>query len=117
LTDTATPIEFEDRSHESSSSVVFGSHVIQSDLSGLLNSPTQRSALNFAAPLLRLKVVSFCDDTTIGISWNHTLGDATAFFRFTHALSKLYQGLHPIYPPPTFEKPSFPQPSECAIEE
>ncbi|OJA12979.1 hypothetical protein AZE42_06528 [Rhizopogon vesiculosus] len=117
LTDTATPIEFEDRSHESSSSVVFGSHVIQSDLSGLLNSPTQRSALNFAGPLLRLKVVSFRDDTTIGISWNHTLGDATAFFRFTHALSQLYQGLHLVYPSPTFEKPSFPQPSECAIEE
>lgn len=72
LTDTAIPVEFEDRSHESSSSVIFGFHVIQNDLSGLLNSPTQY--INCAAPLLRLKVVSFRDDTTIGISWNHTLG-------------------------------------------
>ncbi|KAG0708341.1 hypothetical protein DFH29DRAFT_477290 [Suillus ampliporus] len=117
LTNAGVPVEFEDRPHESTSSIVLGSHVIQSDLSGLLNSPRQRSAFDSEAPLLRLKIVSFRDDTTIGISWNHTLGDATAFFRFTHTFSQFYQGLHPVYPSPTFEKPVFPQPSECTIEE
>lgn len=111
------PVEFEDRPHESTSSVVLDSHVIQSDLSDLLNSPRQHSALDFKVPLLRLKIVSFRDETTLGISWNHTLGDATAFFRFTHAFSQFYQGLHLLYPPPTFEKPVFPEPSESTIEE
>ncbi|KAG1865849.1 hypothetical protein DFJ58DRAFT_743197 [Suillus subalutaceus] len=110
-------IEFEERPHESTSSVVLDSHVIQNDLSGLLNSPHQRSAFDFEVPLLRLKVVSFRDETTLGISWNHILGDATAFFRFTHAFSQFYQGLHLVYPSPTFEKPIFPEPSECTIEE
>ncbi|KAG1765754.1 hypothetical protein EDD22DRAFT_745581, partial [Suillus occidentalis] len=111
------PVEFEERPHESTSSVVLDAHVIQSDLSGLLNSPRQRSALDFDVPLLRLKVISFCDETTLGISWSHTLGDAIAFFRFTHAFSQFYQGLHLVYPPPTFEKPVFPEPLECTIEE
>ncbi|KAG2031314.1 hypothetical protein BDR03DRAFT_905180 [Suillus americanus] len=117
LTNDGVPVEFEERPHESTSSVVLDSHVIQSDLSGLLNSPHQRNALDFEVPLLRLKIVSFRDETTLGISWNHTLGDATAFFRFTHAFSQFYQGLHLVYPPPTFEKPVFPEPSECTIEE
>ncbi|KAG1776997.1 hypothetical protein EV702DRAFT_1197661 [Suillus placidus] len=43
--------------------------------------------------------------------------DATAFFRFTHAFSQFYQGLHLVYPTPTFEKPIFPEPSELTIEE
>ncbi|KAG1731459.1 uncharacterized protein EDB91DRAFT_1349320 [Suillus paluster] len=117
LTNDGVPVEFEDRPHESTSSVVLGSHVIQSDLLGLLNSRRQRTALDSEAPLLKLKVVTFRDDTTIGMSWNHTLGDATAFFRFTHTFSQFYQGLHPVYPSPTFEKPIFPQPSERTIEE
>ncbi|KAG1746102.1 hypothetical protein EDB19DRAFT_377082 [Suillus lakei] len=117
LTNAGVPVEFEERPHEETSSVVLDSHVIQSDLSGLLNSPRQRNAFDSEVPLLRLKVVSFRDETTIGISWSHTLGDATAFFRFTHAFSQFYQGLRPIYPPPTFEKPVFPEPSECTIEE
>lgn len=117
LTNDGVPVEFEERPHESTSSVVLDAHVIQSDLSGLLNSPRQRSALDFDVPLLRLKVVSFRDETTLGISWNHTLGDATAFFRFTHAFSQFYQGIHLVYPPPTFEKPVFSEPSECTIEE
>ncbi|KAG2031307.1 hypothetical protein BDR03DRAFT_1030761 [Suillus americanus] len=99
LTNDGVPVEFEERPHESTSSVILDSHVIQSDLSGLLNTLHQRSALDFEVPLLRLKVVSFRDETTLGISWNHTLG------------------LHLIYPPPTFEKPVFPEPSECTIEE
>lgn len=74
LTNDGVPVEFEERPHESTSSVVLDAHVIQSDLSGLLNSPCQRSALDFDVPLLRLKVVSFRDETTLGISWNHTLG-------------------------------------------
>ncbi|KAG1812420.1 uncharacterized protein BJ212DRAFT_1219098, partial [Suillus subaureus] len=117
LTNDGVPVEFEERPHESTSSVVLDYHVIQNDLSGLLNSPHQRSALDFKVPLLRLKIVSFRNETTLGISWNHTLGDATMFFRFTHALSQFYQGLHLVYPPPTFEKHVFPEPEECTIEE
>jgi hypothetical protein len=48
---------------------------------------------------------------------SYFIGDATAFFRFTHAFSQFYQGLRLVYPPPTFEKPVFPEPSECTIEE
>ncbi|KAG2072351.1 hypothetical protein BDR04DRAFT_1074467 [Suillus decipiens] len=117
LTNDGVPVECEERLHESTSSVVPDSHVIQSDLSGLLNSPRQRGALDFKVPLLKLKIVSFRDETTLGISWNHTLGDATAFFRFTHAFSQFYQGLHLDYPLPTFEKPIFPKPLETTIEE
>jgi hypothetical protein len=89
LTNDGVPVEFEDRPHESTSSVVLDSHVIQSDLSDLLNSPHQHSALDFKVPLLRLKVVSFCDETTLGISWNHTLGrllSARSNFHAFHTL-------------------------------
>ncbi|KAG2342505.1 hypothetical protein BDR05DRAFT_1000826 [Suillus weaverae] len=61
--------------------------------------PRQRSALDFEVPLLRLKDVSFRDETTVGIYWNHTLGDATAFLRFTHAFSKAYTpSIHRLRP-------------------
>ncbi|OJA09669.1 hypothetical protein AZE42_03670 [Rhizopogon vesiculosus] len=43
-------------------------------------------------------------------------GDATAFFRFVHALSQEYQGLESVHPAPTFKKHTFLSPSQELID-
>ncbi|KAJ7235248.1 hypothetical protein C8J57DRAFT_1248593 [Mycena rebaudengoi] len=54
-------------------------------------------------PLMRVKV-TFCrttNETYIGWSSNHILGDAEFCFQFMHAWSNFYQGKKPTFPPPT----------------
>ncbi|KAI6043329.1 hypothetical protein EDC04DRAFT_2652472 [Pisolithus marmoratus] len=52
------------------------------------------------------------EETCIGVSWHHTLGDAMAMHRFTHILSQLYQCKAPEFAPFTFRKYDIPPPSD-----
>ncbi|KAK0210454.1 hypothetical protein DFS33DRAFT_1293254 [Desarmillaria ectypa] len=77
--------------------------VIQNDLNHFLCNATTFSD----TPLLQMRI-SVCENyTAIGVSWHHTLGDATSLLRFMHTLSHLYQGLQPSYPAPSFRKHVF----------
>ncbi|EIW60664.1 uncharacterized protein TRAVEDRAFT_105929, partial [Trametes versicolor FP-101664 SS1] len=62
--------------------------------------------------LLLFKITFATDETALGVSWHHTLGDATVLQRFMHCLSEQYQG-HDVaqLPPPTFTKRSFRSPT------
>ncbi|KAJ6491502.1 hypothetical protein DFH09DRAFT_370608 [Mycena vulgaris] len=78
------------------------SHIIDSiatDLSGA-------SDLAWDEPLVRAKV-TFCrttNETYIGWSSNHMIGDADFVFQFIYAWSQYYQGKKEQFGPPTYEK-------------
>ena len=58
-----------------SNSLLNGDWVIQDDISPFLNhQPIDANLVNGGAPLLRLKLTFFKDETCIGVSWHHILG-------------------------------------------
>jgi hypothetical protein len=59
----------------SSDSFLNGDWVIQDDIYPFLNhQPIGADIVNGGAPLLRLKLTFFKDETCIGVSWHHSLG-------------------------------------------
>ncbi|KDQ11322.1 hypothetical protein BOTBODRAFT_457979 [Botryobasidium botryosum FD-172 SS1] len=91
--------------------VVPEDRVVQGDNSRLVPD-AHVAATNADEPLLRFKITYFkqTGETALGITWNHVLGDAYAFLRFTHTLSSFYQGLPSPYPKPTFARHFFSPP-------
>ncbi|TBU28934.1 hypothetical protein BD311DRAFT_604901, partial [Dichomitus squalens] len=68
--------------------------------------------------LLFIKLTIAGEQTAIGISWHHTLGDATVLCRFMQYLSQCYQGDGSLPSPiPTFTKRDFAPPSESLLAE
>ncbi|OJT14189.1 hypothetical protein TRAPUB_9300 [Trametes pubescens] len=62
--------------------------------------------------LLLFKITFATCETAIGVSWHHTLGDATVLQRFIHCLSERYQDHDVVQlPAPTFSKRSFHNPT------
>ncbi|KAI0956988.1 hypothetical protein AcW1_005528 [Taiwanofungus camphoratus] len=109
-TDSGIPLEIEHRS--TSDLGIKDSCVIQDDLRELLHAHLREDV-----PLLRIKLTLSENQTAVGVSWHHTLGDAAVLLRFMHALSQSYQESSPAYPFPTFEKPDFPLPTPKLVEE
>ncbi|KAJ8597060.1 hypothetical protein M405DRAFT_707795, partial [Rhizopogon salebrosus TDB-379] len=117
LSNCGVPLDVEHRLNEISNDLIVDSHVAQPHLSSLLMQALPPHALPTSdMPLLRIKVVLSKGETTICVGWHHVLGDATAFFRFVHSLSQEYQGLEGVHPTPTFDKHTFPVPSQELIE-
>jgi hypothetical protein len=57
-------------------------------------------------PLLRLKVTHLLlsDEYVLGTSVSHMVGDADSTLHFLNDLSRIYQHLEPVLPPPIFER-------------
>ncbi|RDX42657.1 hypothetical protein OH76DRAFT_1301239, partial [Lentinus brumalis] len=67
--------------------------------------------------LLFVKLTIAHEETAIGVSWNHTLGDATVLLWFMQLLSRRYQGDDgPPIPVPSFTKRSFSSPDVALVE-
>lgn len=67
-----------------SDSLLNGDWVIQDDISPFLShQPVGANLVNGGAPLLRLKLTFFKDETCIGVSWHHTLGLFLFLITFT----------------------------------
>ncbi|KAJ7617221.1 hypothetical protein FB45DRAFT_1104464 [Roridomyces roridus] len=65
-------------------------------------------------PLMRLKV-TYCpktNESSLGWSSSHMLGDGEFVFQFLCAWSQYYQGKHPFFGRPTYEKFRDPTPAE-----
>lgn len=116
LEDNEVPVQIEYRT--SPDVGIQQSWVVQDDLAHFLNSSSSAEGdpVGGDAPLLRLKLTIAAGETAIGISWHHTLGDATTLLRFMHCLSQCYQGLQPTFPRPTFTKHDLPRPSQETTE-
>ncbi|KAG8217369.1 hypothetical protein J3R82DRAFT_5464 [Butyriboletus roseoflavus] len=88
LTNTTVPVDIGYKLDTSSDSLLNGDWVIQDDISPFLNQqPIGANLVNGGAPLLRLNLTFFSNETCIGVSWHHTLGDAIVPSRFMHTLS------------------------------
>ncbi|EGN96124.1 hypothetical protein SERLA73DRAFT_185682, partial [Serpula lacrymans var. lacrymans S7.3] len=118
LTQSAIPIDVEHAPSNLFEALIINDWVIQDNITRLLSQKPKDTALvNGDAPLLRFKL-TFCGyRTSVGVSWNHTLGDATVLLRFMHTLSLSYQGLSSPYPTPTFSKYLFSPPSPSLLSE
>ena len=58
-----------------SSSILQGDWVIQEALASLVyDQPVDGDLINGTAPLVRFKLTFFMEETCIGITWNHALG-------------------------------------------
>ncbi|KAI0637272.1 hypothetical protein C8Q77DRAFT_558614 [Trametes polyzona] len=66
--------------------------------------------------LLLLKVTIAREETAIGVSWHHTLGDAITLNRFMQCLSRCYQAEDIGDLVPTFAKRPFPSPTPDLVE-
>jgi len=118
LVNSPVPVVIDYKLDTTSDSVLDGNWVVQDDISPLFNhQPVGADPVNGDSPLLRLKMTFFNNETCIGISWHHTLGDAITLSRFMHALSQLYQGLPLEHAAPTFKKYQFPVPTSSVSAE
>ncbi|KDQ61325.1 hypothetical protein JAAARDRAFT_85973, partial [Jaapia argillacea MUCL 33604] len=93
--------------------------VVQDDITRFL-SPSPRNAplADGNMPLLRLKLTLADAETALGVSWNHSLGDASVLLRFMQTLCMLYR--EPDAPPPwqpTLDKFDFAAPDSHQIQE
>ncbi|KAI0710387.1 hypothetical protein C8T65DRAFT_190108 [Cerioporus squamosus] len=76
-----------------------------------------QSNLGSSHSLLFVKLTLAHEETAIGVSWHHTLGDATVLLRFMQLLSRRYQGDDGLpVPAPSFTKRSFYPPDATLIE-
>ncbi|RPD79770.1 hypothetical protein L226DRAFT_550071 [Lentinus tigrinus ALCF2SS1-7] len=69
--------------------------------------------------LLLIKLTITQEETAIGVSWHHTLGDATVLLRFMQLLSQRYQRDDrpaPALPTPSFTKRFFRSPDDALLE-
>ncbi|KAH9951482.1 hypothetical protein B0H21DRAFT_285088 [Amylocystis lapponica] len=113
LTDATIPVEIERRP---SAQLQFKQPwVVQDDIAQYLHSQPAGDVTK-DQPLLRMKLVLTNENTVIGVSWHHTLGDGTALIRFMQHLSQAYQGLPPLHPLPTFSK-YYPSPPPAQLVE
>ncbi|THV08051.1 hypothetical protein K435DRAFT_741662 [Dendrothele bispora CBS 962.96] len=87
------------------------SWVIQDEITPFLSSTSNLDSL------LCLKMTITKNQTLLGVSWHHSLGDATTLLRFMRSLSQIYQGLPLRDPVPDFSKYHFPAPTEEEIAE
>ncbi|KIM70505.1 hypothetical protein SCLCIDRAFT_152659 [Scleroderma citrinum Foug A] len=118
LTNSCVPVDVSYARETTSSSILQGDWVIQEALASLVyDQPVDGDLINGTTPLVRFKLTFFMEETCIGITWNHALGDATVLFRFTHTLSQFYQNKAPEFAIPTFRKHVFPSPSEAIAAE
>ncbi|OBZ73003.1 hypothetical protein A0H81_07143 [Grifola frondosa] len=73
--------------------------VVQGDLRPFLSQPSSRESLD--SPLLRMKLTIAEYETAVGVSWHHTLGDATVLLCFMNFISQspeLVQSYLPLMP-------------------
>ncbi|KAI8998910.1 hypothetical protein BD414DRAFT_476401 [Trametes punicea] len=79
---------------------------------------TSHSGPEAATPSLLLFKITLSErETAVGVSWHHTLGDATVLERFMRYLSESYQGNdRGQTSAPTFTKRQFPAPTGSLIE-
>ncbi|KAH9946372.1 uncharacterized protein BXZ73DRAFT_95870 [Epithele typhae] len=77
------------------------------------------SSSTHTAPLLYAKLTLSRSDTAIGVSWHHTLGDASVLLHFMQSLSHHYSNPGKTLGPtvPTFTKRAFPRPTKSLIHE
>jgi hypothetical protein len=117
LTNSSVPLDIE---YREIFQFEFSHWVVQDpdDLGPYLSAqPKDSNLINADSALLRFKLTFSQTETAIGVSWNHTLGDAMVLQRFMNLVSQSYQGLAPSYPPPTFQKHWFPVPSAQSCQE
>jgi hypothetical protein len=117
LTNSSVPLDIE---YQENFQFEFNYWVVQDhdNLGPYLSAqPKDSSLVNGDLPLLRFKLTFSQTETAVGVSWNHTLGDAMVLQRFMNLVSQSYQGLAPSYPPPTFQKHWFPVPSAQSYQE
>ncbi|KAI6043330.1 hypothetical protein EDC04DRAFT_2890968 [Pisolithus marmoratus] len=113
LTNSGVPVDVSYEREKSLSSILQNDYVVQGDLSPLLSCHSDgANVVDKEEPLLYVKLTFFAEETCIGVSWHHTLGDAMAMHRFTHILSQLYQCKAPEFAPFTFRKYDIPPPSD-----
>lgn len=113
LTNSSVPVDVSYEQEKSLSLVLQNDYVIQEDLSPLLSCHSDGAdTVDKEEPLLWLKLTFFEEQTCIGVSWHHTLGDAIAMHRFMLTLSQLYQCKSPEFAPFIFRKHDFPPPSD-----
>ncbi|KAJ7750434.1 hypothetical protein DFH07DRAFT_547667 [Mycena maculata] len=80
----------------------YPAHIIDTISSDILGA----SEPEFDEPMMRIKV-TFCrtsNETYIGWSSNHMIGDGEFVFQFIYAWSQYYQGKKSAFGPPTYEK-------------
>ncbi|KZT11448.1 uncharacterized protein LAESUDRAFT_642583, partial [Laetiporus sulphureus 93-53] len=93
------------------------SRVIQDDLKKYLPS-TGANPVNTDSPLLLFKLSIANTETAIGVSWHHTLGDATVLLQFMLILSRTYHELRgDLESIPTFTKYHFLSPPQDVVEQ
>ncbi|KAI6139042.1 transferase family-domain-containing protein, partial [Pisolithus tinctorius] len=113
LTNSGVPLDVSYERERPLSSVLQNDYVLQEDLSPLLSCHSDGADIvDKERPLLCLKLTFFEEETCIGVSWHHALGDAIATYRFMHTFSQLYQCKLPEFPSFTFKKYDFPPPSD-----
>lgn len=113
LTNSGVPVDVCFGREKLLSSVLQNDYVLQEDLSPLLSRHSDGADIvDKEEPLLCLKLTFWRDETCIGVSWHHTLGDAICMYRFMHTLSQLYQCKSPEFAPFVFRKHDFPPPSD-----
>ncbi|KAF5386593.1 hypothetical protein D9615_001725 [Tricholomella constricta] len=109
LVGAAIPLYVESTSHIHLQHWVVQDH---ENLGSFLCPPLPATAVvNEDLALLQFKLtMSENGDTAIGVSWHHALGDLTLLHRFMNTISRIYEGLEPSFPTPTFTKQHFPVP-------
>lgn len=113
LTNSGVPVDISFEREKPLSSVLQTDYVLQEDLSPLLSFHSDGTDIvDKEEPLLCLKLTFWEDETCIGVSWHHTLGDAISLHRFMHTLSQLYQCKSPEFAPFVLRKHGFPPPSD-----
>jgi len=106
------PLQVECISDSSTIAGIQEAWVIQDQLHPFLNTPLDnQDPIDGDAPLLRLKLSVAANETAIGVSWHHTLGDATVLLRFMYSISQSYQDLEIPRPFPILERHDFATPS------
>ncbi|KAJ7630210.1 hypothetical protein FB45DRAFT_1027444 [Roridomyces roridus] len=76
------------------------------------NDLSRAGELDWDEPLVKIKV-TYCsetDESVIGLSYSHILGDGAFIMQFLGAWSQYYQGKEPFLGRPTYEKYQIPQP-------